>query len=126
MSRKKIFAIERPAALPYSCVVCGKSNPKSSDFWVDLGVSMQKHGALYLCLQCAQQVGEALSWIPKDEADDLREKLIDSLDRQVELKKAVESYGHVISDLSDAASIFGGLGVLSGVDSEMESAGTSD
>jgi hypothetical protein len=54
--------VEYPVALPGQCYLCG-SGDKSP--YIDWGVSIDYHGALYTCFECTGAVATLLGWVSR-------------------------------------------------------------
>lgn len=51
--------VERPVAHPGKCAVCGATDRECVDFGMDL----EDYGAVYFCVECAQEVGLAVGLV---------------------------------------------------------------
>jgi hypothetical protein len=58
-----------PAALPGSCYFCGSGG---REFYVDTGVSVEFHGAMYICNICCEELARTVKFIPHDEYKELK------------------------------------------------------
>lgn len=57
-----------PAALPGSCYFCGSG---SREFYIDTKLSVEFHGAMYICNICADHIARLIRYIPHDDYKDL-------------------------------------------------------
>jgi hypothetical protein len=53
-----------PSALPGSCYFCGSGN---REFYIDTKLSVEFHGAMYICNICAEELARLVRFIPHDE-----------------------------------------------------------
>lgn len=58
-----------PAALPGSCFFCGSGG---REFYVDTGLSVEFHGAMYICNICCEEIAKTVKFIPHSEYKALR------------------------------------------------------
>ena len=86
--------VESPLALPGSCYLCG-SGDKSP--YIDWGVSIEFHGALYTCCECTGAVASLLGWVSNNQHkkvlsqnDELMARNLDLEIENRELKQAIE------------------------------------
>lgn len=83
-----------PPALPGSCYKCGSA---SRDRYVDLGMSVEFHGAMYLCDLCVEEMGSLVEMLSADKAKSLTLKnetaalRIDYLTHEVESLKVLSN-----------------------------------
>lgn len=101
--------VETPIALPGSCYFCG-SGDKSP--YIDWGVSIDFHGALYTCFECTGAVASLLGWVPREvharvieTSDELIARNLDLEIENRELHQAIEHLskaGFVIESIPDS------------------------
>jgi len=88
--------VESPIALPGQCFLCG-SGDKSP--YIDWGVSIEFHGALYTCFECTGAVASLLGWVSRDQHDKLLEynDLLESnnLDLTIRNRELTQSIEHL-------------------------------
>jgi len=68
-----------PAALPGSCFICNSSDRK---YFIDVGLSMEFHGAVYICNECLSEMAEECDFLSPESAEKLK-KQIDMLEKDV-------------------------------------------
>lgn len=100
---------DSPSALPGSCFLCGSSN---REFFIDLGRSVEFHGAVYICVdECLREIVSLTGFITPDKAFDLQREnstfktQVQTLSQEVTgLKAIVDGYRQLNFDdfLSDS------------------------
>jgi len=86
-------------ALPGSCYLCGSGDKPP---YIDWGVSIEFHGALYTCHECTGSVASLLGWVPQEvhskviqQNDELMARNLDLEIDNREMKMAIEHLGNV-------------------------------
>lgn len=58
-----------PSALPGSCYFCGSGN---REFYIDTNLSVEFHGAMYICNLCGNELALLMRYISHDEYKELK------------------------------------------------------
>lgn len=91
-----------PEALPGSCFKCGAAN---REFFIDLGMSFEFHGAVYICSECVIEMSALSGFVSREEISQLvieKEKL--GTENFV-LQKRIDGQGKIIDGLRTLRSI---------------------
>jgi hypothetical protein len=68
--------VESPTALPGCCYLCGSGDKAP---YIDWGVSIDFHGALYTCSECTGAVASLLGYVPRE----VHDRIIDANDELI-------------------------------------------
>jgi hypothetical protein len=97
-----------PGALPGSCYFCGNG---SREYYVDTGLSVEFHGAMYICNICATDIAHLIKFISPDEFKSIRQGKEELESINYELIKRVGVLEESLRELANA-----GYGTNSGGD----------
>lgn len=101
-----------PEALPGSCFVCGNASRES---YIDTGVSLEFHGAVYLCNLCLAEAAHLLGFATPDEVTALKNTVSTLETKQYELRRQLDGLEMAINGFTLARGT-GGADSISDVD----------
>lgn len=108
-----------PEALPGSCFKCGSAN---RDFFIDLGMSFEFHGAVYICSECITEMASLSGFVSKEEISQIILDKEHLSEENFILVKRIDGQRKIIDglrDLGDADRASSNL--MFGMDADMES-----
>lgn len=88
-----------PQALPGSCYFCGSSNRES---FVDTQISIDFHGALYICDICTRGMGAMVGMLSAEDAEKIYRKLAELETETYNLKKERDGLKAAVDGLTSA------------------------
>lgn len=103
---------DSPEALPGSCFICGNA---SRDSYIDTGISIEFHGAIYLCNTCLEEAAQLLGFIVPREAARLRLENDDYRTEIYNLKRQLDGLEMAVNGFTLARGV-GGFDPLPGFD----------
>jgi len=93
-----LFVLVQNTVLPHKCITCGFPFT-GKELALDLGVSLDFEGALYLCFECAKAVGRAVGLI--EEPSVAETPVAEELESQANSFLLTEEEENAIRQLSD-------------------------
>jgi hypothetical protein len=88
-----------PVALPGSCFFCGSGN---REYYIDTGMSVEFHGAMYLCNVCVEGIAALVRYIPPDDYKELMQSKEHLEEEVFALSKKLSTLEGVLRDLANA------------------------
>lgn len=88
-----------PSALPGSCYFCGNG---SREFYVDTKLSVEFHGAMYICNFCCEEIARLVKFIPHAEYKSLLADNEELSELTYQYKVRIDALEGALRDLANA------------------------
>lgn len=93
-AQAKFQIVQSPQAGPGCCAFCGRSD---DEFYIDTGLSIDYHGAVYIGASCLQQIAETAGYASQDLRSQLDTKVLDLLHELHNAKLDIAGLEHILS-----------------------------
>lgn len=97
----KYQIMEHPGALPGCCFMC-RSDSTNREWFVDVGLQFDLHGAVYICNMCLWEMATTVGWLTPEETDRLKQQVSDLRTEAYHLRRELAA----LRDLEDAIDTF--------------------
>ena len=97
----KYQIMEHPGALPGCCFMC-RSDATNREWFVDVGLQLDFHGAIYICNMCLWEMAHTVGWMTPDESLQLKGQVGDLRSEAYRLRRELAA----LRDMEDAIDTF--------------------
>jgi len=103
----KYQIMEHPGALPGCCFMC-RADATNREWFVDIGLQIEFHGAAYICNMCLYEMARTVGWITPQEADVMETSLKETLEDNARLQTQVNDLRAVEESIANLVRSRGG------------------